>query len=359
MLPVHKIIPAQTRFLLLCFLLWGTYSGFAQNCPQNNLNVAEVFFFDTDGTPFTEDMEFEPGTVIDGQIFVQFGGSANNAYSLYFAYDLIVNDEVLERNVLCLFQGSNVIKDKPQFITNFSLTWGDKLEFGNIFMRWYTNTSPDCPGPTGGAAQCYSNPGTFRVNTPFIPLPVIWENYTLKKSPDDQSLIIHWSTSREWDSSHFEIERSVGDIKQFKVIGRVTSVGWSDKVSEYSFTDPRFPDYGGRLYYRIKQVDLDGSYAFSPTLMAEPAQGPVTNTFWNAYPNPVSNNELKLRFNGKDPQDLVQVRIYSMSSNFSATFRDPGSYIDLSQAIKNFPKGVMIIQITTKDHVESIKVLKR
>jgi hypothetical protein len=359
MYSIDKFIPAPARILTLCFLLVGSYPAFAQNCPQNNLNVAEVYFFDMEGTPFSEDMEFDPGTVVDGQIFVQFGGSANNAYSLFFAYDLIVNDVVLERTELCLFQGSNVIKDKPQFITNFSLTWGDKVEFGNIFMRWYTNPSPDCPGLTGGAAQCYANPGTFRVNTPIIPLPVIWENFTLRKSLDDQSLIVLWSTSREWDSSHFEIERSVGDINQFKVIAEVSSVGWSEQVTHYSYTDPKLPGFGTRLYYRIKQVDLDGSHAFSPTMMAESAQSTVSNTYWNAYPNPVSNNELKLRFTGKKSEDVVQVRIYSMSAHFSASFREPGNYIDLSQAIKNFPKGVIIVEITTKDHVESIKVVKK
>jgi hypothetical protein len=355
-IPSH---PTSLRYLILLPLLFHAHLSFAQNCAQNNLNVSEVYFYDTDGTPFTEDMEFEPGTVVDGQIFVQFGGSANNAYSLYFAYDLIVNDVVLERAELCLFQGSNVIKDKPQYITDFSLTWGDKVEFGNIFMRWYTNPSPDCPSVEGSAAQCYANPGTFRVNTPIIPLPVIWENYSLKKSPDDQSLTIQWSTSREWDSSHFEIERSVGDVNEFKVIAEVSSVGWSEQVTHYSYTDSKPPVFGTRLYYRIKQVDLDGSLAFSPTMMAESAQSTVSNTYWNAYPNPVSNNELKLRFTGKKSEDVVQVRIYSMSAHFSASFREPGNYIDLSQAIKNFPKGLMIVEITTKDHVENIKVVKR
>ncbi|RPA66919.1 T9SS C-terminal target domain-containing protein [Cyclobacteriaceae bacterium YHN15] len=353
-IPSH---PTYLRYLILLSLLLLAHLSFAQNCPQNNLNVAEVYFFDTDGTPFTEDMEFTPGTVVEGQIFVQFGGSANNAYSLFFAYDLIVNDVVIERTELCLFQGTNVIKDKPQYITDFSLTWGDKVEFGNIFMRWYTNPSPDCPSVEGSAAQCYANPGTFRVNTPIIPLPVIWQDFSVKKSDDGQSHSIRWSTAKEWDTSHFEIERAVGGVDEFEVIGEVTSVGWSDKLSSYSYLDPKIPGWGGRVYYRIKQVDLDGSYDFSPLLMIQSAEN--STSLWNAYPNPISDNELKISYAGKKREELIQVRIYSMSSIFSASYTDPGTQLDLSHAIKNLPKGVMIVEITTKDYVESIKVVKK
>jgi hypothetical protein len=106
-------------------------------------------------------------------------------------------------------------------------------------------------------------------------------------------------------------------------------------------------------------VDLDGDQDFSPILMAELFGKPNQNSYWNAYPNPVTNNELKLNFSGKKTEEFVEVRIYSVSSNFSASYIEPGNSLDLSHAIKNFPKGVMIVEIITKDHTKSIKVVKK
>ena len=359
MYSIKAIRPTFFRYIIPLSLLLAAHFSTAQNCSQNNLTVTEVYFYDMDGNPFTEDMVFTPGEVVNGQIYVQFGGSANNAYSLFFAYDLIVNDALLSRTELCLFQGSTVIKNEPQFIANFSLRWGDKVEFGNIFMRWFTNPSPDCPGVEGSAAQCYANPGTFRVNTPVIPLPVNWQGISLKKSEDQHSHLISWSTLKEWDTSHFEIERSIGSVEEFVVIGEVTSIGWSEQITYYSYLDQSLPVFGQRVYYRIKQVDLDGDQDFSPILMAELFQNPNQKSYWNAYPNPVTNNELKLNFSGKKTEEFVEVRIYSVSSNFSASYIEPGNSLDLSHAIKNFPKGVMIVEIITKDHTESIKVVKK
>ncbi|WP_144606758.1 Ig-like domain-containing protein, partial [Algoriphagus algorifonticola] len=164
-------------FLLLFFFIQG--SLWAQegirppypNCPQNNVNVTRVDFFDEDGLPFDPLVEYEIGTPVSGQIFFTFGGSTNNAYSMYTQYDIFINDQFVETVILCLFQGQTVIKNTPTFADDFTWAWGDKFEIKNIFMRWETGQPKNvpCGDGSGGNAQCYGNIDGFLVNTPLVP----------------------------------------------------------------------------------------------------------------------------------------------------------------------------------------------
>lgn len=355
------MVSPRTKFSVLLFLLILSFpikEAIAQ-CPQNNLTVENIYFFDSQGNPFGDNVEYEAGKIIDGQIFVKFGGSASNSYSLYFAYDLIINDQFIERVELCLFEEQNVPQDKPVKITDFTLRWGDKIEFGNIFMRWQTNQNTTCPSASGSNAQCFSNPGTFMVNTPFIPMPVIWREKTIQYDQQQNSISINWSTEKEWESSHFEIERSLEGIDNFEKIAEVKSMGWSDTLTEYKYIDSYLPDQGGRLYYRIKQVDFDGSMDYSPTLMAQIPQSSASKNRWQANPNPVINKELQLMYSGPPIQKEAQVRIYTPSSSYSYTYNNPGNAIDLSPLLHKLPKGILIVEIMTDTAIERLKVIKK
>lgn len=346
-------------FILPILILFFPIKEAIAQCPQNNLTVENIYFFDSDGNPFDENIEREAGTVVDGEIFVKFGGSASNSYSLYFAYDLIINDQLIERVELCLFEKKNVPQDKPVKITDFTLRWGDKIEFGNIFMRWQTNQNTTCPSASGSNAQCFSNPGTFMVNTPFIPMPVIWKDYNVFFNLTQNKISVNWSTEKEWESSHFEIERSEQGIDHFNKIAEVKSVGWSDTLTQYSYTDLQLPYEGGRLYYRIKQVDFDGSMDYSPTQMVQVPKVMSNKNHWQAIPNPVINKELQLMYTGPPLQNEVQVQIYTASSSYSYVFNNAGNSIDLSQILHKLPKGILIIEIITEATTERLKVIKK
>ncbi|MBL7953379.1 MAG: hypothetical protein JNM62_16855 [Flavobacteriales bacterium] len=77
---------------------------------------------------------------------------------------------------------------------------------------------------------------------------------------------LHWSTAGEVYSDHFMIERSV-DGMVFHAIGRVESVGLANGSTDYTFRD----DYPmlGTSYYRLRQMDRDGSSSFGPIASVE------------------------------------------------------------------------------------------
>ncbi|WP_045461678.1 glycoside hydrolase family 9 protein [Sporocytophaga myxococcoides] len=71
---------------------------------------------------------------------------------------------------------------------------------------------------------------------------------------------LSWITASEENSSYFEIQRSTNG-KEFTGIGKVQAAGISSSVLYYTFED-RYP-VNGLFYYRLKQVDFDGSHELS------------------------------------------------------------------------------------------------
>jgi len=85
------------------------------------------------------------------------------------------------------------------------------------------------------------------------------ESFTIKDS--NSTTLLKWTTSQENNLSYFEIDRSA-DGSFFTELGNVTPRGNTSSTTNYTFTDP-----GNRtvqnFYYRLKIVNLDGSFRYS------------------------------------------------------------------------------------------------
>ena len=115
------------------------------------------------------------------------------------------------------------------------------------------------------------------------PLPVELISFTaIKKGAD---AVLNWAVAKEENNSGFEVQAST-DGYTFQKIGFVKSqVGTSSSKQQYSFTDAR-PSKQGTIYYRLKQIDLDGkSTIYGPK---DISFGAIAGTSLTAYPNPFS-----------------------------------------------------------------------
>lgn len=77
---------------------------------------------------------------------------------------------------------------------------------------------------------------------------------------------LRWQTASERNNSHFDIERSV-DAAQWERIGTRPGAGNSVTLNSYEHRDPAPP--ARWTYYRLKQVDLDGSHTYSDVIALE------------------------------------------------------------------------------------------
>ncbi|WP_353719795.1 M4 family metallopeptidase [Dyadobacter sp. 676] len=115
---------------------------------------------------------------------------------------------------------------------------------------------------------------------PGAALPVTLVDFEGKHTSEGN--VLQWTTSSESNNDYFAIEESYNG-KDFTESGRVKGIGNASVANHYSFTDP---DFGkGITYYRLKQVDFDGRYAYSRIVAIDaPLAGNV-----RFYPNPVQS----------------------------------------------------------------------
>ncbi len=69
-----------------------------------------------------------------------------------------------------------------------------------------------------------------------------------------------WTTASESNTSHFEVEKGAGSLR-FEQIGKKEAAGESSTEIAYSFVDTE--PVAGSNYYRLRMVDLDGSFEYS------------------------------------------------------------------------------------------------
>jgi hypothetical protein len=96
----------------------------------------------------------------------------------------------------------------------------------------------------------------FAIGSGLSGLPVQLVTFEAKAQADTKSTLVTWSTSSEKNVRYFDIQRSA-DGQTWESIGQVESTGNSNTFNSYSFTDL----HPGQVnFYRLKQVDNDGSF---------------------------------------------------------------------------------------------------
>lgn len=113
-----------------------------------------------------------------------------------------------------------------------------------------------------------------------LPLNIL--SFTGKQNNLNKQIELKWVTTNEVNTKNFEVQESV-DGKSFTIIGNLSSKNTAG-VHHYNFTVDNTKI--GVLYYRLKQIDLDGRFQFSPVIAIE-RQG---NTLLKVYPNPAQEN---------------------------------------------------------------------
>ena len=114
---------------------------------------------------------------------------------------------------------------------------------------------------------------------------------------------MEWVTATERNCATFNVERSP-DGWSWEPLGSVSCVGNSQTRQEYTFTDTR--PWEPVSYYRIRQVDIDGTVNMLPVVTME-ACG-VASELIRAWPNPVAE-VLSVELDGAWSFDEGSIRV--------------------------------------------------
>ena len=175
------------------------------------------------------------------------------------------------------------------------------------------------------------------------PLPVTLTAFTAAK--EGSQALLNWETTLEANSDRFEIQHSA-NAKEWNLIGTVASKGESKSLVRYQFVHSN--PVNGQNYYRLKMIDMDGTYAFSRV------QDVVINTpsVVTAYPNPVVS-DLTIETN-----DLSKVKgIYLINAAGQKIAMSISSdKIDMSKV----RAGIYILEVNqTNGAVSTTKIVKQ
>lgn len=177
-------------------------------------------------------------------------------------------------------------------------------------------------------------------------LPVVlhsFEGYIQK-----QTITLSWQTATELNNAKFVIQTSPeGEI--FNNIGEIAGAGTTTEPHNYSFTH-QTPSAGAN-YYRLKQVDFDGTFAYSKVLAIH---APGSNDIF-AFPNP-AKDKITLQYDYSKGEGSIQL--------FDALGRrlktNIGGYAGNYEVVlpEGLAKGTYWLKVERAGKVQTVPVVK-
>jgi hypothetical protein len=209
-------------------------------------------------------------TVIQGQISTANLANSNEVVYAYLgsAYNAPTTFLTAIAN-----SGFNSVIDVGILPTN--LTAGvNALEFtGDKDILWYKgstncNSSTICLSEIINKANWDSADGSFDQSVSFAPPPIFSSivlavnllYFKTSNTSNTNNIILNWRTTSEENNAYFDIEHSTNGL-DFSKIGTIKGQGTKTTFTDYTFVHT--PSVSNN-YYRLKQVDLDEHFSYSP-----------------------------------------------------------------------------------------------
>lgn len=178
-------------------------------------------------------------------------------------------------------------------------------------------------------------------------LPVTLLDFTAQKQ--NNLSLLQWQTTNETNNSYFDIERSF-DSKLFYSIGIKQGLN-NASANNYSFTDNA--PLKGVNYYRLKQVDKDGSFTYSKIVSVNfinPA------SVFAVSPNPANSSVNIFIPKNNSTSEILLYDIYGkkvLSETIAASIVSKQIYM------QRFASGVYNIVLIQDGKKETIKLIKK
>ena len=238
---------------------------------------------------------------------------------------------------------------------------GDSLRFASM-VRNMPPGDGSLPENWSTATTSHGwDPGATELGTPGVDNTLPVELADFSASVSDGAITLTWSTASESNNLGFEIQRKsdAPDAGWVKV-GFVKGHGTSSSERVYSFTDG--PEEVGTYFYRLKQVDVNGTATFSESVKAVLA-APKRFALKQNYPNPF-NPTTTIPF-AVPVKSRVTLAVYNVLGQKVAVLFDrvckPGVY-HVTWDTRNLSGrevggGMYFVQMKAKGFHQTLKIL--
>jgi len=335
--------------------------------PNIRINEVDSDQVSTDADEFVE-LFGDPNLALDGISLVFFNGNGDNAYMVFdldgFTTD--ANGFFIVGNIAgaeIAFSGStgaiqNGADGVALYLGDFNN--GDPATQASIIdaLVYDTNDADDTGLMTAlgvteqinedenGAKDDHSiQRGSWFVAPPTpravnMPLPVDLISFNAKL--DNKATQLVWQTALEVNNDYFQVEYSTNGV-DFEAIGKERGQGESYDLVTYSFTHDA--PAKGMNYYRLKQVDFDGGFEYSPVVTVEMLGKGVS-----IYPNPATDV-----INVQVEAEAARVEIFNINGQLIQTQVLDNGII----AIANLVEGQYVLRVIAGNEVMTTTFVKQ
>jgi Secretion system C-terminal sorting domain len=199
--------------------------------------------------------------------------------------------------------------------------------------------------PTGDNSADNTSSSSIEVTNP---TPVTLSAFSASLTNCQPTL--KWTTETETNSERFEIERGHANNTGWTTIGTVAAGGFTTVKSTYSFADANLNNNAKKILYRLKMVDKDGRYQYSPVL---PVSLNCNTVGISVFPNPAQQGKVYISLTGATGQTMAVLRSPAGQTVSSINLTNGTNILDVS----GIANGIYILEVTDEDGLRKISKL--
>jgi sialate O-acetylesterase len=196
---------------------------------------------------------------------------------------------------------------------------------------------------TANTEADFSFTGSFSDNV----VPITLSDFQSNRIKDN--VFLTWETKSEVNFSHFILERSI-DAKTFLAIAKINAAKMFGG-SMYHYTD--MPEAETVNYYRLKMVDMDGSFVYSKVLSES---FDASNTSLLVYPSIATQNKIEVTF--KKVSADAHIKIVNIMGQLMDFRQLQAGLSSESVDLTNYTEGAYFLILQDKGMIQSRKFVK-
>ncbi len=188
-------------------------------------------------------------------------------------------------------------------------------------------------------------------------VPVELTSFTANASMGEVTL--NWSTASEVNNLGFEIQRRTvtGETtSEWTMVGFKEGYGTTSETQNYTYSDDVRNINADAVVYRLKQIDFNGNYEYSPEVLVENLV-PMVYGLEQNYPNPF-NPSTVIKYN-LPSENYVNLKVYNTLGQEVATLvnevMNAGSH-EVTFSAENLTSGVYYYTLRVSQNNGSEKV---
>ena len=246
-------------------------------------------------------------------------------------------------------------------VSNVTYVWTKKTGPTQFIIKTPTNAQTVIDSLTTGTytfqVKATDQLGRIAIDTVVVTarpgiVPVRLLNFSARKDNERRNAV-NWITTSEENSSYFTVERG-STSSVFESIGQVRARNITNFESSYNFSDNT--PFAGNNYYRLKMVDKDGSFKYSPVVLV--SRNKIQSLVIENIALSIGSGKMTMNVQSSEMQDIAYA-VYSANGVQMAAKSFPlqqgtNSIINNLSGVQN---AVYFVKITSKTGTETRKVV--